>query len=87
MRLENSELRAFRAVVEEGGFKRAAQSLHISQSAVSQAVAGLESKLEAPLLHYGTKRTSLTVFQAHISFPNETISIINSTNRPTLRIL
>ena len=42
MRLENSELRAFRAVIEEGGFKRAADALHISQSAVSQAVAGLE---------------------------------------------
>lgn len=53
MRLENSELRAFRAVVEEGGFKRAAESLHISQSAVSQAVAGLESKLEAPLIQRG----------------------------------
>ncbi len=39
MRLENSELRAFRAVIEEGGFKRAADALHISQSAVSQAVA------------------------------------------------
>ena len=53
MRLENSELRAFRAVVEEGGFKRAAQALHISQSAVSQAVAGLESKLEATLIQRG----------------------------------
>ncbi len=45
MRFENSELRAFRAVIEEGGFRRAAEALHISQSAVSQAVAGLESKL------------------------------------------
>lgn len=53
MRLENSELRAFRAVIEEGGFKRAADSLHISQSAVSQAVAGLESKLEVTLLNRG----------------------------------
>jgi DNA-binding transcriptional LysR family regulator len=53
MRLENSELRAFRAVVEEGGFKRAAEALHISQSAVSQAVAGLELKLEAPLIQRG----------------------------------
>ncbi len=53
MRLENSELRAFRAVVEEGGFKRAAEALHISQSAVSQAVAGLESKLEAALIQRG----------------------------------
>jgi DNA-binding transcriptional LysR family regulator len=53
MRLENSELRAFRAVVEEGGFKRAAEAMHISQSAVSQAVAGLESKLEATLIQRG----------------------------------
>ena len=53
MRLENSELRAFRAVVEEGGFRRAAEALHISQSAVSQAVAGLESKLEATLIQRG----------------------------------
>ncbi|GAB5450786.1 MAG: LysR family transcriptional regulator [Halioglobus sp.] len=53
MRFENSELRAFRAVIEEGGFKRAAEALHISQSAVSQAVAGLETKLDAPLVQRG----------------------------------
>jgi len=59
MRFENSELRAFRAVIEEGGFKRAADALHISQSAVSQAVAGLESKLDAPLVQRG-KELQLT---------------------------
>jgi len=53
MRLENSELRAFRAVIEEGGFNRAAEALHISQSAVSQAVAGLESKLGTALVQRG----------------------------------
>jgi DNA-binding transcriptional LysR family regulator len=53
MRLENSELRAFRAVIEEGGFKRAADALHISQSAVSQAVASLESKLDVSLVQRG----------------------------------
>lgn len=53
MRLENSELRAFRAVIEEGGFNRAAEVLHISQSAVSQAVAGLEAKLDTPLVRRG----------------------------------
>jgi LysR family transcriptional regulator, benzoate and cis,cis-muconate-responsive activator of ben and cat genes len=59
MRLENSELRAFRAVVEQSGFKRAAERLHISQSAVSQAVAGLEAKLETPLILRG-KELKLT---------------------------
>ncbi len=53
MRLENSELRAFHAVIEQGGFKRAADALHISQSAVSQAVAGLESKLGSTLVRRG----------------------------------
>ncbi|GAB3291954.1 LysR family transcriptional regulator [Parahaliea aestuarii] len=53
MRLENSELRAFRAVVEQGGFRRAAEALHLSQSAVSQAVAGLEAKLGLPLVQRG----------------------------------
>jgi len=59
MRLENSELRAFRAVIEEGGFKRAADALHISQSAVSQSVAGLESKLGMALVQRG-KELKLT---------------------------
>ena len=56
MRLENSELRAFRAVIEEGGFRRAAEALHISQSAVSQAVAGLEAKLDTPLILRGKEQ-------------------------------
>jgi len=59
MRLENSELRAFRGVVEHSGFKRAALALHISQSAVSQAVASLESKLDTPLIFRG-KQLKLT---------------------------
>ncbi|TXS94046.1 LysR family transcriptional regulator [Parahaliea maris] len=57
MRLENAELRAFRAVVEEGGFRRAAEALHLSQSAISQAVAGLESKLGLPLVQRGKSLT------------------------------
>ena len=56
MRFENAELRAFRAVVEAGGFSRAAQLLSLSQSAVSQAVAGLEAKLETPLLERGRQQ-------------------------------
>ena len=50
MRLENQELRVLAAVVENNGFKRAADKLNISQSAVSQAIASLERKLEQGLL-------------------------------------
>lgn len=50
MQIERNEIRVFVAVVEEGGFSRAAERLHISQSAVSQAVANLEHKLDTRLL-------------------------------------
>jgi DNA-binding transcriptional LysR family regulator len=50
MQIERHEIRIFSAVVEEGGFSRAAERLHISQSAVSQAVANLEHKLDTQLL-------------------------------------
>ena len=59
MRLENSELRAFQAVIEANGFNRAAERLHITQSAVSQAIANLECKLDTPLILRG-KQLSLT---------------------------
>ncbi len=50
MQIERNEIRVFSAVVEEGGFSRAAERLHVSQSAVSQTVANLEHKLETQLL-------------------------------------
>lgn len=50
MRLESSEIRIFHSVARSGGFRAAAQELHLSQSAVSQAVKQLESKLNQPLL-------------------------------------
>lgn len=53
MRLENSELRTFRCVVELNGFNRAAEMLHVSQSAVSQTIANLEAKLDVALLQRG----------------------------------
>lgn len=44
------ELRAFVAVVEEGGFSAAARRLHVSQPALSQTVGGLERQLRVRLL-------------------------------------
>ena len=51
--LEYGELRIFKYLIEEGGFSKAATKLRLSQSAVSQAVSNLESKLEASLLLRG----------------------------------
>lgn len=43
-------LRLFRAVLDEGGFARAAAACHLTQPAVSQAVRRLERELGQPLL-------------------------------------
>jgi DNA-binding transcriptional LysR family regulator len=45
-----TQLRCFVAVVETGSFTAAAQRINLTQSAVSQAVAGLEDALGAKLL-------------------------------------
>ncbi len=50
MRLETQELRVLVAVAEHRGFRRAADHLSVSQSAVSQAITGLEQKLGQKLL-------------------------------------
>jgi DNA-binding transcriptional LysR family regulator len=44
------QLAALVAVVDHGGFSAAAGALHMTQSAVSQAIRSLERTLEAPLL-------------------------------------
>ena len=53
MAIERHELRCFHAVLEAGGFSRAAERLDLSQSAVSQAIANLEHRLGTSLLRRG----------------------------------
>lgn len=48
--VELRELRAFVAVVEEGGLSAAARRLHVSQPALSQTIGGLERRLGVTLL-------------------------------------
>ncbi|HDQ7432380.1 TPA: LysR family transcriptional regulator, partial [Pseudomonas aeruginosa] len=43
-------LAALAAVVEQGGFERAAQALGLSQSAVSQRIKLLEARVGQPVL-------------------------------------
>jgi DNA-binding transcriptional LysR family regulator len=50
MRLSSLQLEAFLAVARKGGFTSAAQSLHITQSALSQRVLKLEEELQATLI-------------------------------------
>ncbi|WP_026869491.1 LysR family transcriptional regulator [Inquilinus limosus] len=53
-------LRAFVAVHEAGGFTRAAQRLHLTQSAVSHQIRRLEEQVGRPLLHRTTRKLLLT---------------------------
>src|SRR5689334_6234157 len=53
MRFEHVELKTFQTVVEANGFNRAAERLHVTQSAVSQTIAGLEAKLDTVLIKRG----------------------------------
>jgi DNA-binding transcriptional LysR family regulator len=52
--IERNELRCFHAVIDAGGFSRAAERLDLSQSAVSQAIANLEHRLGTSLLRRGS---------------------------------
>lgn len=52
--------RALHAVVDCGGFCEAAQSLHLSQSSVSYAVAKLQEQFGIPLLRISGRKAELT---------------------------
>lgn len=57
--IELRPLRQFVAVAEELHFGRAAQRLHMTQPALTQAIQQLERKLGAPLLHRSQRRVAL----------------------------
>ena len=54
------QLRILKAIAAEGSFKRAADSLYISQPAVSLQVQNLERQLNVPLFDRGGRRAQLT---------------------------
>src|SRR4051794_3845274 len=59
-RMELRQLEYLVAVVEEGGFTRAAERVHVSQSGVSAQVRQLERELGQVLLDRTTRRVALT---------------------------
>ena len=54
------DLLAFITVAREGSFTRAAARLSVTQSALSQAVSGLETRLDIRLLTRTTRSVSIT---------------------------
>src|SRR6187455_1356283 len=58
--LSLTNLRAFEAVARTLNFGVAAEELHLTQSAVSRQIKGLEDELGAPLFNRGTRSVELT---------------------------
>ena len=58
--LDLTALRSFVTVAESGGVTRAAQQLHLTQSAVSMQLKRLEESLNQPLLDRSGRGVSLT---------------------------
>ena len=57
--LSLGNLRAFEAVARRLSFNAAAEELHVTQSAVSRQIKGLEEELGAPLFQRGTRHVHL----------------------------
>lgn len=53
-------MRAFARVVEAGSFTKAAQTLHMSKTTVTQLIQQLESRLRVRLLHCTTRKLGVT---------------------------
>ena len=53
-------IRAFEAVARHLSFSAAAEELHLTQSAISRQIKGLEEELGAPLFSRGTRSVELT---------------------------
>ena len=60
MNFDLNDLLAFRAVAELGSFRKAAESVHITQPAFSRRIEKLEQALGARLLDRTTRRVNLT---------------------------
>jgi LysR family transcriptional regulator (chromosome initiation inhibitor) len=54
MRIDSRQLQAFAAVLREGSFDAAARALHVTPSAISQRIKGLEQRLGRVLVRRGT---------------------------------
>lgn len=80
-------LRIFTAVVEHGGFSRAASAIHISQPAVSKAVRQLEDRVGIPLLERGAREITLTEAGRVLYGHARTIFAVERTAESELRAL
>ncbi|MFT6898162.1 MAG: LysR family transcriptional regulator (chromosome initiation inhibitor) [Paraglaciecola sp.] len=85
-------LAALAAVVQEGGFERAAQTLFITQSAISQRIKQLEAQLGQPVLIRSTPPSATTLGQKlhnhwqQVQQMEASLNLVEETVRLTIRI-
>lgn len=72
-RIRLRDLDTFMAVVSAGGMRRAAGQLHLSQPAVSKAIAELESQLGVPLLERSRQGVAVTPFGQALAARTQTM--------------
>ncbi|MBW4631687.1 MAG: LysR family transcriptional regulator [Iphinoe sp. HA4291-MV1] len=76
------QLRILKAIAAEGSFKRAADSLYVSQPAVSLQVQNLERQLDVPLFDRGGRRAQLTeAGHLLLSYGEQILSLCQETCR------
>ncbi len=79
MNLTLKQLRAFAAVAETGGFTQAAVGMHLTQSALSVLIRGLETELGVRLFDRTTRAVHLTE-AGHEFLPVATTTLANLQN-------
>lgn len=76
------QLRILKAIATEGSFKRAADTLYISQPAVSLQVQNLERQMDVPLFDRGGRRAQLTeAGQLLLSYGEKVLTLCQETCR------
>jgi DNA-binding transcriptional LysR family regulator len=60
VKLDTLGLEAFIAIADQGGFRKAAQAVHITQTALSRRLQNLESLLDVKLVERTTRSVALT---------------------------
>jgi len=72
MRIDHAQLRALAAVIREGSFERAAQSLNVTASAISQRVKALEDRVGRLLVKRGAPATATAEGQVLVQLAEQT---------------
>lgn len=72
MKFDHAQLRALAAVVREGSFERAAATLHVTPSAISQRVKALEDRVGRLLVQRGSPATATAEGQILVRLAEQT---------------